>query len=103
MGWASNYAQLFDAIEKYSSPTNKDVVKDEFWGADIPDPIPNTGAKVTVSGNYGVSFTKSTSGVETDPQRGIMTYAKLTYVEPPAEPGTLPGMKTVPGAKGKKK
>jgi hypothetical protein len=93
MGWASNYAQIFDAIQKYSSKSNKEPVKDEFWAVDVPDPIPNVGAKVQVSGNFAVSFTKSTSGVETDPSHGILTYAKLTYVEPPTEPGVLPGMK----------
>ncbi|HKQ71948.1 MAG TPA: hypothetical protein VJT73_21535 [Polyangiaceae bacterium] len=103
MGWASNFAQIFDASEKYAGPkgTSAEAVKDEFWAVDVPNPVPNVGAKVTVSGNFGVSFTKSTSGVETDPSHGIMTYAKLTYVEPPSEPGTLPGG---PGAKaGKKK
>jgi hypothetical protein len=106
MGWASNFAQIFDAIEKYSKPPSKnpkdnEPVKDEFWAVDIPNPIPNVGAKVTVSGNFAVSFTKSTSGVETDPTHGIITYAKLNYLEPPAEPGTLPGMKQ--GGGGKKK
>jgi len=93
MGWASNYAQIYDAITKYSNKNNKDAVKDEFWAVDVPNPIPNVGAKVQVSGNFAVSFTKSTSGVETDPSHGILTYAKLTYVEPPTEPGVLPGMK----------
>jgi hypothetical protein len=95
MGWASNYAQIFDAINKYSAKGKKaeEAVKDEFWAVDVPNPIPNVGAKVQVSGNFAVSFTKSTSGVETDPTHGILTYAKLTYVEPPTEPGVLPGMK----------
>jgi hypothetical protein len=94
MGWASNYAQIFDAIQKYSTKKpNPEPVKDEFWAVDVPNPIPNVGAKVQVGGNFAVSFTKSTSGVETDPSHGILTYAKLSYVEPPPEPGTLPGMK----------
>jgi hypothetical protein len=41
--------------------------------------------------------------VETDPTHGIMTYAKLNYVEPPPEPGTLPGMKQGGGGGGDKK
>jgi hypothetical protein len=103
MGWASNFAQIYDAVEKYSAPANAkaavEAVKDEFWAVDIPNPVPNVGAKVQITGNYGVSFSKSTSGVETDPSHGIMTYAKLNYVEPPPEPGTLPGMKGAPAAK----
>jgi hypothetical protein len=96
MGWASNFAQIFDAVQKYSAPKGAkevEAVKDEFWAVDVPNPIPNVGAKVAVSGNFAVSFTKATSSVETDPSHGILTYAKMTYIEPPAEPGTLPGMK----------
>src|SRR5882672_4767580 len=104
MGWASNFAQIYDAVQKYSAPKGaKEVepVKDEFWAVDVPNPIPNVGAKVSINGNFGVSFTKATSSVETDPSHGILTYAKLTYVEPPPEPGTLPGMKGGPPAKKK--
>lgn len=93
MGWASNFANIYDAIEKYSVKTNKDVVKDEFWGGEIPNPIPNVGAKVQLAATYGVGFSKSTQGVETDPIRGLLTFSKMTYLEPPPEPGTLPGMK----------
>ncbi len=94
MGWASNFAQIFDALQKYGAkvPAGKEpeTIKDEFWGQDIPNPIPNVGAKVSIAGTYGVSFTKSTSGVETDPDHGIMTMSKVTYLEPPPEPATLP-------------
>ena len=41
MGWASNFAQIYDAVEKYSVKTNTEAVKDEFWAVDIPNPIPN--------------------------------------------------------------
>ena len=50
-----------------------------------------------------MSFTKSTSSIETDPSHGIMTYAKMTYVEQPEEPGTLPGMPETTGATAAKK
>ncbi len=97
MGWASNFAQVYDGIEKYSAKPvagkEPEVVKDEFWGQDVPNPIPNVGAKVSVAGTYGVSFTRATSGVETDPEHGIMSVTKLTYLEPPPQPAVLPGMK----------
>jgi hypothetical protein len=106
MGWASNFAQVYDGIQKYSAPAvagkETEVVKDEFWGQDIPNPIPNVGAKVTVTGTYGVSFTKATSGVETDPLHGVMALTKINYVEPPPEPATLPGMKLPASATAKK-
>ena len=97
MGWASNFANIFDAVEKYEKKDNKDVVKDEFWSVELPNPLPNVSAKVIVSGNYGVGFSKATTGMETDPLRGLITYAKMTYVEPPAEPGRLPFMKKKAG------
>lgn len=95
MGWASNYAQVFDAISKYGDGKKevKELVKDEFWGNDVPNPLPSVGAKVQVTGTYGTSFSKSTSGVQTDPVHGILTFQKLNYLEPPTELAKLPGMK----------
>lgn len=96
-GWASNFANVYDAVTKYDEKDVKELVKDEFWGMEIPNPVPNVGAKVQVTGNYGVTFSKSTSGVETDPLHGILSYSKLTYVEPPPDGGgRLPGMKPAP-------
>ncbi|HSQ64769.1 MAG TPA: hypothetical protein VLM85_16205 [Polyangiaceae bacterium] len=90
MGFADNYANLFDANEKYQHlkdpPGEKDVVKDELWGVDIPFPLPGVGAKLKVTGRYGVNFAKSSTGIEADPMHGIMTYqagGKWEYVEPP--------------------
>lgn len=96
MGWASNFANVFDAVEKYSAAKTpadvKELVKDEFWGVELPNPLPVAGAKVIVTGTYDVSFSKSTGGVETDPLHGILTYGKVQYLEPPTEKATLPGM-----------
>lgn len=95
MGWASNYAQIYDAIEKYDKEKDKDDAEahlDTYWGVEMPKPLPNTGAKITVEGTYSSTFTRSTKGTEADPIMGIMTYQKLTYLEEPPEPATLPGM-----------
>ena len=92
-------------MQKYSAPKGarkRSRSRTSSGASTSPTRIPNVGAKVTVTGNYGVSFTKATSGVETDPKHGILTYAKMTYVEPPTEPGTLPGMKGAPAAAKKK-
>jgi len=98
IGWASNFAQLYDAVKEYKTREGVKQVKDEpltdnFWGVKIPDPLPNVGAKVTVSGTYGTTFTKATRGTEADPIMGILTYSEIVYLEPPAEVATLPGMK----------
>lgn len=100
MGWASNYAQLFSMIEAIDkAPKGKESevkLADEFWGGDIPNPIPNIGAKVKVTGNYGVTFSKATGGAAANPKFGIMTAEKIEYLEPPTEKAYLPGMKKKP-------
>lgn len=99
MGWASNFAQIFDAInaykkaEKAKKDEKPEAVQDELWSVPLPYPLPVKGAKVTVTGNYSTTFTKASSSTAADPIMGILTYEKLDYVEPPTEKATLPGMK----------
>jgi hypothetical protein len=101
MGWASNFAQIFTLIEAIDkAPRGKGGqirLADEFWGQDLPNPVPNVGAKVKVTGLYGVTFTKSTGGAATDPKVGIMTADKIEYLEPPPSMAYLPGMKEKKG------
>lgn len=98
LGWASNYAQLYDAVNDYkkrrrSKKTDAEPLQDAFWGVKIPFPLPGPGAKVTVTGNYSTAFTRATSGTVADPIMGVLTYDDLEYAEEPAELATLPGMK----------
>jgi hypothetical protein len=94
MGFASNYSNLFDANEKYKSlkepPAEKDEYKDELWAVPPPFPLPTVGAKVKVTGKYGVNFQRASAGIEADPQNGIMTYSKIEYLEPPPTPFSFP-------------
>lgn len=100
MGWASNFAQLFtmmEGIDRAARGKESEVkLTDEFWGGEVPNPIPNVGAKVKVTGQYGVTFTKSTGGAAANPKYGIMTAEKIEYLEPPPEKAYLPGMKRKP-------
>ncbi len=98
MGWASNYAKIYDAIEEYDKAASlekqKEIkVDDPVWGGTIPNPLPAVGAKVKVTGNYGVTFTKATAGTAANPKYGIMTVETIEYLEPPTELVKLPGMK----------
>jgi hypothetical protein len=99
LGWASNFAQLYDAVNNYKkrrvskSKKAAEPLQDAFWGVKIPYPLPGVGAKVTVTGNYSTAFTKATSGTVADPIMGVLTYDDITYAEEPAELSTLPGMK----------
>lgn len=97
MGWASNFAQIYDAIKEFEKrekvkKEGEEPVMDAFWGVKIPNPLPVKGAKVTVSGNYSTAFTKATTGTEADPIMGILTYDSIETLEPAAELATLPGM-----------
>lgn len=102
MGWSSNFAQIYgmiEGIDKAAKGKEKDVaLKDEFWGQDLPNPLPNIGAKVKVTGTYATTFTRATGGAAADPKHGIMTVDKIEYLEPPADKVYLPGMKKKGGA-----
>lgn len=97
MGWSSNFAQMYTLIEALKrAPKGKEAevkLADEFWGGDLPNPLPNIGAKVKITGPYGVTFNKATSGAAANPKYGIMTAEKIEYLEPPPTAATLPGMK----------
>lgn len=96
MGWASNFAQMFSMIEGMKkAPKGKESevkLKDEFWASDLPNPLPNIGAKVKVTGTYATTFTKATGGAASNPKYGILTVEKIEYLEPPTDAATLPFM-----------
>lgn len=97
LGWASNFAQLYDAVKEFKKRRRRkretEPLIDAFWSVKIPEPLPGPGAKVTVAGNYSTAFTRATSGTESDPIMGVMTYDELEYLEEPPELATLPGLR----------
>lgn len=97
MGWASNFANIYSAIEEFDKLKEdekpEEAILDNTWGVEIPFPLPAKGAKVAVTGNYSTAFTLASSGVVADPIMGVMTYRKIDYLEPAAELANLPGMK----------
>lgn len=96
MGFASNYAQIFDAIRQADSSKPDEPYSDTFWGQVVPNPLPVAGQKLTVRGAYGLSFAKASSGAETDPIMGILDYAERDVLEPSLQLATLPGVKRKP-------
>lgn len=93
MGWASNFANLHDAIEEYDKPKEDGGYDDQLWGVKVPNPLPAKGAKVNVKGKFSTTFMKASSGAEADPYQGIIDFQDITVLEPAAELATLPGMK----------
>jgi hypothetical protein len=104
LGWASNFANVNEAMQKYAKakdppkhaekPDNAGkpgyLVQDDVWNNDIPYPIPAVGERVKVTGKYGTLSSKASSGLVSDPQNGVMTYASMDVLEPPAEPAAFP-------------
>ncbi|MES1184223.1 MAG: hypothetical protein ABUL60_10425 [Myxococcales bacterium] len=93
MGFASNFAQLFEAIRQANSAKPERPYVDEYWGQVIPNPLPVAGAKVTVRGHYGPSFAKASSGAEMDLTMGLLDYVERDVLEPGPDLATLPGVK----------
>lgn len=92
MGWASNFAQIHDAIEEIDKEGEEAEYSDSVWGVDLPNPLPAKGAKVKVSGTYSTVFNMASGGIESDPIMGIITYKDMEYLKPPPEKATLPGV-----------
>ncbi len=97
LGWASNFANIYSAIEEYDKLKKdekpEEPIMDNTWGVELPFPLPADGAKVKVTGTYSTSFTLASSGVVSDPIMGVMTYKSIEYLEPAEELANLPGMK----------
>ncbi|HEY3236012.1 MAG TPA: hypothetical protein VGJ84_14945 [Polyangiaceae bacterium] len=93
MGWASNYAQIYDAIADFDKGDETAEHMDTFWGIKTPNPLPSKGAKVRVKGTYSTTFSGASTGTEADPIMGLMAYQEIENVEPAPELVTLPGVK----------
>jgi hypothetical protein len=91
LGWAKNWATVFDAMAKYKNLKDppKELVKDDVWGVDVPFPLPNVDAQVKLTGKYGYTFTKSSTGMVSDPANGVMTYDKIEYTTPSPTPAAF--------------
>lgn len=101
LGWAKNYATVYEAMEKYKllkevKDPAKDLIKDELWGVDVPFPLPAVGAKVKVTGKYGFAFSKASTGLVSDPINGVMTYESMDVITPAPEKVSF---KNKPGSK----
>ncbi|MGC4092315.1 MAG: hypothetical protein QM756_31415 [Polyangiaceae bacterium] len=99
MGFASNFAQVWEAINEFDKGKEDAEYSDTFWGVKIPNPLPAVGAKVNVTGNYGTTFTQSSTGAEADPVMGLMGMQELKELEAAPDLATLPGVKRKPKKK----
>ena len=89
MGWASNFANVYEAYLKERARDATSYV-DEFWAVELPRPLPAPGAKVKVVGRYGALFTRSSGGIESDPHNGILTVTRVETLERAPAPARFP-------------
>lgn len=91
LGWAKNFATVFDAMKAYKGKTSKPepAIQDDMLSVEVPFPLPAVGAKVRVTGTYGYTFTKLTTGLVSDPKNGVLTYTKIDVLEQAAEPAAF--------------
>jgi hypothetical protein len=102
LGWAKNFASVYEAMEKYKNLKDppKELYKDDVWSVDVPFPLPAVGAKVKVTGKYGYTFSKSTTGLVSDPNNGVMTYSSMQVLDATgAEPAAFDALKPGGGKK----
>ncbi len=93
LGFASNYAQIYEAMLLMDRAKPGEHYVDTFWGVVIPNPLPARGAKVKVRGRLGTSFTKASSGIVTDTSMGLLTFEEMLTLQPARELASLPGLK----------
>ena len=98
MGWAANWAQVFDMVEAIDKDSDTaEVINNVGGGIPLPNPLPEIGAKVEITGRYGVVYNPPSGPVESDPKNGIISYSgKMKYLEPPSKFAVLKGMKIKP-------
>jgi len=91
VGWARNYAVIYDAMKAYAklkpgdTPTDKQLVTDDMLNVTEPFPLPAVGAKVRITGAYNVAKTV-VSDMVSEPVGGVMALQKLETLEPAPEP-----------------
>lgn len=94
MGWASNFPNVYEAFLKYktltAAPPPSALYTDELWATTVPYPLPAVGAKVRIKGRYGFTFTKSSAGIEADPEHGVFTLEEAVTLELAPRPASFP-------------
>jgi hypothetical protein len=91
MGFASSYAEIFEAIQHFDSKASGDY-EDAASSRILPNPLPAVGAKVTITGTYDRVFAWP-NGAEADPFMGILAYGFQKVLTPAPKLATLPGVR----------
>jgi hypothetical protein len=89
VGWARNFAVVYDAMKGYkdvkAGDQPKKPVTDDMLNVEVPFPLPAVGAKVKATGAYNVSKVV-VSDMVSEPTGGVLALQKLETLEPAPEP-----------------
>ena len=92
VGWARNFAVVYDAMVAYNKvkagDQPKEPVNDDILNVAVPFPVPSVGAKVRITGSYNTSKTVG-SQMAADPQGGVLALQKMDTVEPAPQPAAF--------------
>jgi hypothetical protein len=93
VGWARNFAVIYDAMTVYKKvkpgEQPKDGgVSDDMLNVMVPFPLPAVGEKVKVTGAYNVAKVV-VSDMVSEPTGGVIAYSKLEQLEPSPEPAAF--------------
>lgn len=85
VGWARNFAVIFDAMKEYKKvkpgEQPKEPVTDDMLNVQVPFPLPSVGAKVKLTGAYNIAKTV-VSDMVSEPSGGVITPSKVETLEP---------------------
>jgi hypothetical protein len=88
VGWARNFAVVFDAMKEYKKvkpgEQPKEPVTDDMLNVPVPFPLPAVGAKVKLTGAYNIAKTV-VSDMVSEPAGGVITPTKIDVLEPAPE------------------
>jgi hypothetical protein len=94
VGWARNFAVIYDAMKSYArvrpgeQPKDKEIIDDDILNVVVPFPLPAVGAKVKITGAYNVAKTV-VSDMVSEPQGGVMALQKMEQIEPAPSPAAF--------------
>jgi hypothetical protein len=89
VGWARNFAVIYDAMTAYKKLKPGDGppdggVTDDMLNVTLPYPLPAVGQKLRVTGAYNVAKVV-VSDMVSEPTGGVIAYSKVEQLEPAPE------------------
>lgn len=93
VGWARNFAVIYDAMTAYKKLKPGELpkdggVSDDMLNVLVPFPLPSVGEKVRVTGAYNVAKVV-VSDMVSEPAGGVIAYNKVEQLEPAPQPAAF--------------